>query len=269
MSDTAIFSDLDRTLIFSLSARGDDVTAPQRCVEEYGGRPLSFLTERAAAALEAATAPVLPVTTRTVLQYRRVRMPGPPVPWAVCTNGARVLFDGVEHAGWTRKVNDRLASAGASQPEMLAVLREQAAAVGEQAVLRVHDAEGVFGYAIVDRTRLPDSWVEDLSGRAAEAAWRVSVQGRKLYCVPVALTKSAAAAWIAVQTGAERWVAAGDSLLDRDLLEAADQAVMPVHGELAESGWTADHVTVAPGNGVLAGEWIVDWLLGQASAERR
>lgn len=268
MSGTAIFSDLDRTLIFSLSARGDDVTAPLRCVEEYAGRPLSFLTERAAAALEAATNPVLPVTTRTVLQYRRVRLPGPPPPWAVCTNGARVLVDGVEHAGWTREVTDRLESAGASHPEMLAVLRAQAAAVGEETVLRVHEAEGVFGYAIVDRSRLPDSWVEDLSGRAAEAAWRVSVQGRKLYCVPAALTKSAAAAWIAVQTGAERWIAAGDSLLDRDLLEAAERAVMPVHGELAKSGWTADHVTVAPGHGVVAGEWIVDWLLEEGAALR-
>jgi hydroxymethylpyrimidine pyrophosphatase-like HAD family hydrolase len=268
VSDTAVFSDLDRTLIYSVSARGADVTAPLRCVEEYEGRPLSFLTERAAAALEAATAPVVPVTTRTVQQYRRVRLPGKRPPWAVCTNGGRVLVDGEEHVGWTREVTGRLASAGAAHAEMLAVLREQAAAAGEKAVLRVHEAEGVFGYAIVDRARLSASWLEDLSGRAAERAWRVSVQGRKLYCVPAALTKSAAATWIALQIGADRWVAAGDSLLDRDLLEAADAAVMPVHGELAQSGWTARHVAVAPGDGVAAGEWIVDWLLGQAAAQR-
>lgn len=267
MSGTALFSDLDRTLIYSASALGDAAAAaPLRCVELYEGRPLSFMTERASMALEAAPAAVLPVTTRTVQQYRRVRLPGPPPPWAVCTNGARVLEDGVEHAEWSREVADRLTSAGASHPEMLAVLRDRAAEV--DAVLRVHEAEGVFGYAIVDRSRLPASWLEELTGLAGDAGWRVSVQGRKLYCVPAALTKSAAARWIAQRLGRERWVAAGDSLLDQDLLAAADEAVMPAHGELAESGWSADHVTIAPGSGIAAGEWIVDWLLGRSSAQR-
>lgn len=264
MIGTALFSDLDRTLVYSASAVGDvAAAAPLRCVERYEGRPLSFMTERACAALEGAPDAVLPVTTRTVLQYRRIRLPGPPAPWAVCTNGARVLVDGVEHAGWTREVTGRLDSAGASFAEVLALLRDRAAR--EEAVLRVHEAEGAFGYAIVDRSRLPASWLEDLTGSAGEAGWRVSVQGRKLYCVPAALTKSAAARWIAERLGADRWVAAGDSLLDRDLLEGADEAVMPTHGELAESGWSAAHVTTAPGTGAVAGEWIVDWLLGRAA----
>jgi len=66
------------------------------------------------------------------------------------------------------------------------------------------------------------------------------------------------------RTGSDHLVAAGDSLLDSELLAVADRAVRPAQGELADEEWTTPglHVTSAPG--VMGGEELVRWLLDLA-----
>lgn len=88
------------------------------------------------------------------------------------------------------------------------------------------------------------------------------LQGRKIYAVPQPLTKSAAVREVARRTGAEQILAAGDSLLDADLLHAADRGWRPGHGELADSGWRAANVEVLEETGIAAGEEILRRLLG-------
>lgn len=61
-------------------------------------------------------------------------------------------------------------------------------------------------------------------------------------------------------------LAAGDSLLDADLLLAADESWRPGHGELAEQQWTGPKVTALVQTGVLAGEEIVRSFLARARA---
>jgi hypothetical protein len=122
-------------------------------------------------------------------------------------------------------------------------------------------ADGLFAYVAVDRATLPPEAVNDPSAWCAEGGGRVSVQGRRVYCVPEPLTKSAAVGEVARRTGCDRVIAAGDSLLDADLLESADVAVRPAHGELHDLGWRRPHLEVTGSSGVLAGEEIVRRLL--------
>jgi hypothetical protein len=93
----------------------------------------------------------------------------------------------------------------------------------------------------------------------------VSLQGRKVYAVPAGLTKSAAAAEVVARCGGGPLLAAGDSLLDADLLDAADAAIRPAHGELADSGFTRPHVVVTATTGVHAGEELLHWLARRAA----
>lgn len=79
------------------------------------------------------------------------------------------------------------------------------------------------------------------------------LQGRKIYAVPAPLTKSAAMHEVARRIGATRTLAAGDSLLDADLLLAADLGWRPGHGELADEGWRAPHVVALEERGGAAG----------------
>ena len=255
-----VASDLDRTLVYSEAALGlrvPDAEAPRLlCVEVYEGRPLSYLTESAARLLGALgrAAAFVPVTTRTRAQYGRIRLPGPEPAFAICANGGELLVDGVPDAAWRSRVADRLAARSAPLAEVRAHVRDSAdpAWVHKERV-----ADDLFVYLVVDRPRLPGGWVEDLAGWAGERGWTVSLQGRKVYVVPAPLTKSAAVAEVARRTGSDLVLAAGDSLLDADLLLAADRAWRPGHGELAETGWHAPHLTVLSERGVLAGERIL------------
>ncbi|MFX4294888.1 HAD family hydrolase [Streptomyces bohaiensis] len=257
-------SDLDRTLVYSAAAlhlTGPDAEAPRLLsVEVYRSAPLSYLTETAAvtladlAVLPPDEARFVPVTTRTPEQYRRMRLPGPAPELAVCANGGRLLVHGEPDAQWDAKVADRLASDCAP----LAEVRERLRATADAAWLRKERvAEDLFCYLVVDRDRFPAAWAEDLAGWAGERGWTVSVQGRKVYAVPRPLTKSAALAEVVRRTGAARVLAAGDSLLDADLLTAADRGWRPGHGELADTGWQAPHVTALTTRGVRAGEEIL------------
>ncbi|WP_067822612.1 HAD family hydrolase [Actinomadura kijaniata] len=262
-----VCSDLDRTLIYSAAAMGlagPDETMPRvLCVEFYQGAPLSYLTETAARGLAdlAAATTFVPTTTRTPEQYARVHLLEKPPAYAICANGGHILVDGVDDPDWAAVVRSR--NAGSAAP--LAEIREHLARIGGDFVLKRRVASDLFAYAVVERAALPPAWVEDLTGWCAERGWRTSLQGRKVYCLPEALTKAAAAAEVMTRVGGATLLAAGDSLLDTELLAAADAAIRPAHGELHDTGWTAPHVAVTGASGVAAGEEIVAWLLTRSS----
>lgn len=263
-----VASDLDRTLIYSAAALAlgmPDAEAPRLlCVEVYERKPLSYLTETAAELLgELSRAAVLvPATTRTREQYGRIRLPGPPAPYAICANGGHILDSGGSDPDWQRQVRSSLDEGCAP----LAAVREHLLRSADPAwLLKERVAEDLFAYLVVERSLLPDTWVKDLAGWADGQGWTVSLQGRKIYAVPKPLTKSAAVAEVARRTGAGRVLTAGDSLLDADLLLAGDAGWRPGHGELADTGWTAPHVTALAERGVAAGEEILRSLLREAA----
>ncbi|GAA1901772.1 hypothetical protein GCM10009716_09500 [Streptomyces sodiiphilus] len=260
--------DLDRTLIYSAAALAlgvPDADAPRLlCVEVYDAKPLSYLTETAAALLTelAGRAVFVPATTRTREQYRRVRLPGPPPRYAVCANGGHLLVDGESDPGWHAAVRRALAADCAPLAEVRERMRSTADAGW---LLKERTAEDLFAYLVVDRARFPAAWAGELADWAEPRGWTVSLQGRKLYAVPRPLTKSSAVAEIARRTGAAEILAAGDSLLDTDLLLAADHAWRPGHGELADTGWSAPHVTALTARGVSCGEEILRALAARAA----
>ncbi|MCU1689205.1 MAG: phosphoribosyltransferase [Jatrophihabitantaceae bacterium] len=269
-------TDLDRTLIYSRAARQVDGVGPDSpvpddlvCVEMLDGAPLSYLTRRAADGLRElrALALLVPVTTRTEAQFMRIEVPGGPPEYAITTNGARLLIDGVADPGWTASVRERVAGSSAPLAEVAAMLLAQS----PDWMLRVRDAQEAFCYAIINRAAAPADALQSLRGWCAERGWSVSVQGRKLYCVPDLLTKTAAVDEVARRTGSTLVAAAGDSLLDAGMLAAADLAIRPAHGELHATDWSCDGLAIAPTPGIVGGEQIVEWLLAQArsaSAER-
>jgi len=263
---TVVCLDLDRTTIYSAAAldlRIPDAEVPRLlCVEIYKGAPLSFMTEPAAATLGALQelATVVPTTTRTPEQLARVRLPGPPARYAIAANGGRLLVDGVPDPDWTAMVDKRLEGC-TPLAEVEAQLRGRSGAF----VRSLRTASDLFVYAVLDRPALPAGWVEELAGWCAPRGWSVSLQGRKVYAVPMPLTKSAAAAEVLTRTGGGPLLAAGDSLLDADLLAVADVAIRPAHGELADAAFTLTHLAVTRSTGVLAGQELLAWLLDRVA----
>ncbi|MCC3276534.1 HAD family hydrolase [Arthrobacter sp. zg-Y20] len=262
---TLFASDLDRTLIYSANALfldTEDAAAPGLVVSEvYEGKPLSFMTRAAEDLLVAAAeaAVFVPVTTRTVAQYRRIQLPAPSPEYAVTTNGGVILHHGEPDADWQDKVRSLVAGGCAPLAEVSAYLARPEFAAW---TLKLRTAEDLFAYAVVDRAALPGQFLLELETWCTERGWTVSLQGRKLYCVPVPVTKQDAVAEVARRTGAERIITAGDSLLDRPMLQAADVAFRPAHGELDDAGYRDRHLQVTAARGVLAGEEILRRVLG-------
>ncbi|MEU2059077.1 HAD family hydrolase [Streptomyces sp. NPDC013455] len=262
-----VASDLDRTLIYSAAALAltmPDARAPRLlCVEVHEAKPLSYMTETAARLLTdlGDTAVFAPTTTRTRKQYQRINLPGPPPKYAICANGGHLLVDGVTDADWHAGVLARLADECAPLEEV----REHLLRSADPVWVRKHRvAEDLFAYLVVERELLPADWVKELAVWAENRGWTVSLQGRKIYAVPKPLTKSAAVREVARRAGAELTLAAGDSLLDADLLLAADRGWRPGHGELADTGWSAPGISALPERGVLAGERILREFLRSA-----
>lgn len=259
-------TDLDRTLIFSRRALGDLDGRQLVCVERYDGADSSWLTAAAADCVERlhAHALVVPVTTRLPRQWQRVRLPGPPPRWVVAANGGVLLVDGEIDTDWRRHVAGWL---GDVAP--LAEIWEHASRLCRpEWTDALRNADNLFCYAVLRRDA-PSAVsvaqaVAETAGWAAARGWRVSLQGRKLYWVPVPLTKSAAVAEVRRRTGASTVLAAGDSLLDADLLEYADAGIAARDGELVAAGWQAPHVGVTAATGGLGGEEIARWLLDRS-----
>jgi hypothetical protein len=264
-----IASDLDRTLIYSLAAcqLGDKPIPELDCVEFLDAEPLSFLTKAAGAALVALAeiAVFVPTTTRTIAQLARVTLPGRPAPYAVAANGGHLVVDGVPDPAWSQVVTRTLAESAVGIDEVWQWLVQ----VCEPAwTLKLRRADELFCYAVIDRAALPPAFLDEADAWCLSRGWRTSLQGRKLYLVPVMLIKSAAVKEVCRRVGATEFAAAGDSLLDAELLAAAVTGIRPAHGELDDLGWSAKQVSVTTGAGVAAGEEIATWLLQTARQQR-
>jgi hydroxymethylpyrimidine pyrophosphatase-like HAD family hydrolase len=253
--------DLDQTLIFSARSAEPLEAAETIWVEDYLGEPLSLMTVRAHTLLAslAERHHVVPVTTRTPEQFGRVRLPGPQ-PYAICANGGILLQQGIRDAQWDARVAGELTGAEHAS--------DVAARIGlvadEPWVKTFRQVEDLFVYLVAHaRDQIPDGWLRELAGWAAVQGWTVSVQGRKVYVVPTALSKGAAAQRVADLLGGQL-LAAGDSLLDRDLLEAAVVRARPGHGELDRIGYDIPDLYVSTATGARATEEILAWLGARA-----
>jgi predicted mannosyl-3-phosphoglycerate phosphatase (HAD superfamily) len=82
------------------------------------------------------------------------------------------------------------------------------------------------------------------------------------------LTKGTAFSEVVKRSGADYAMAAGDSLLDIPLLETADFAFRPRHGELQITNYTAENLTVTDNQGIIGGEEIVARVLAKIHANQ-
>ncbi|HEY0167961.1 MAG TPA: HAD family hydrolase [Jatrophihabitans sp.] len=255
-----IATDLDRTLVYSRAALAltRDVLPELTCVETRDGEQVGFMTSAAArlTAALASRAVLTPVTTRLPEQLARIELPGPPPRYAVAANGGVLLVDGEPDRAWQRRVAAAVAES-TSLSDVMTYVRHHCAPAWTS---RVREAGGLFCYIVLGEAGAPDGFVVEAAGWAADRGWTVSAQGRKVYWVPRGLTKTAAVSEVADRVGAELVLAAGDSLLDRELLCYADRGIHPAHGELFSSGWSAPGVRRTRAAGVLAGQEIVEWL---------
>lgn len=263
----AVGFDLDKTIIFSSRSLmlGSNHHEPLTIVENNHGRPLSYMTEASHAMLSIMPryAEVFPVTARSQKQMRRVELPwGAPQNY-VCLSGATVCHNGVEDLEWEDFVRTRVAESAISLAEVERLTEEYQ---NMPWVLSRENFGHMFDSTTLDIQNVPDWFIPEIEQKLEGSGYYASLQGRKLYITPNMLSKGDAFLHLVKKleiTG--RTYAAGDSLMDVDLLEKADFAFHPSHGEMVSQHAAPPHSIQSLAQGVLGGEEIVARILAQVS----
>lgn len=210
-----VFTDLDGTLIFSAAKK-----RPGDILCEYkDGLEISCITPKQAELLPGLSR-VIPITTRSIEQYRRIRFPDGFCPeYALTDNGGILLINGVPDKEWAEQ------SLGFTQEceAELALCRS----IMEQDKHRSFEIRMVDRLFLFTKSDSPEQSLALLQEAAGEKV-RCFSTGAKLYALPAKLCKGQAALRLAKRLSPEcRIVCAGDSLMDIPLLNIADIAIFP------------------------------------------
>jgi hydroxymethylpyrimidine pyrophosphatase-like HAD family hydrolase len=258
-------SDLDRTLIYSLNAIGVPENTPGLApAEVIDGKTVSYISQRALNELLELTSRIIfmPVTTRTIAQYKRINLFQETIipDYAITSNGGNILIGGVVDKNWRESVGRLVERYSASAEEIRVYVRS---VVREEWIISERYCDDLFYTFVVERELLPMDEITNLTDRLYNLGWRVSLQGRKLYVVPAAVNKSDAIIHVRQTVRSEPMVASGDSLLDKSLLESADYAIAPCHGEIfaeQQSGLVKSKYPFTKQAGVFAGDEILQYV---------
>lgn len=217
-------SDLDNTLLFSRRhSRLGDV-----CVELLVGKEQGYFSPLTIARLREVNACMdfVPVTSRSVAQYRRIQFPEGCVPrWAVTTNGGLLLENGEIDAAWQA---ESLAAVAPWRGE----LERTEELLGAQTVPhRGRMVDDLYVFAACDDAAGAHALAEALAGRAE---LEVAVSGRKVYCFPAPINKGHALERLRRRLGPAAVFAAGDTTMDVPMLLGADAAAAPEAALLAD-----------------------------------
>lgn len=246
-------SDLDRTLIFSNRFRE---TAPEdsiELVEVNKGREISYVSDQSVSILKklSSTLEFIPVTTRTKEEYARISFIGEIQPtYAIVANGGKILINGQEDQDWNAHVSTTLDNMELGHEEVKQTLFSF---FPEETFSHYKLADGLFWMFRVKDEHLDSTLLLKAQSHFEGIGWTLTQTGVKLYLLPAALTKWKALSYLKEKIGSDTVVAAGDSLMDYEMLCEATVGVTPRHGEINLSGLATEPLVLTQTSGIPSG----------------
>lgn len=228
-------SDLDRTIIYSNKFIDSKINVSNnlRLVETYEGQEITYMLEKSIEILKKISKKALfvPVTTRTIEQYKRIMIfENEVIPkYSVVTNGGNILIDGKLDKEWNKAIKNKIGQ------ECLALedaILEFEKIKNKKWMHKFRVADEMFFYCVIDKESLPLDVLNEFSMQLQKSNWRIILHGRKLYFLPKCLNKGNAVKYLAEKEEKEHVIAAGDSILDLDMLSIANHFISPQHGEI-------------------------------------
>jgi hydroxymethylpyrimidine pyrophosphatase-like HAD family hydrolase len=202
----------------------------------------------------------VPVTTRAIYQYERIvafqQWIQPK--YAITSNGGTILVDGKVDALWGQLIQEKVATTSLPKEDLL---REFAEIRNEEWVEKEHYIDELFYMFHVNRRYIPYQELIGFEKRINEIGWRMFLHGRKLYVLPIQLNKAFAVSHLQNYMDYDMHIAAGDSLMDYDMLMQAAIGYSPTHGELFENRGNDSKVTWLKEQGAASTEELLNHLL--------
>ena len=216
MRKILLASDLDNTLIHSYKhKREGDI-----CVELLNGAEQGFMSGKVHSQLSSLPVCVelVPLTTRSVAQFERIKLPEGCYSRAITTNGAILIENGVQNEEW-RISEKRYAD------ELMPLMKKLHAELdGNEKLNVVRIVDEMYLYISCAK---PEYVGEFMDRYSAITELDVMLSGRKIYFLPPEINKGKALKRLAHGENGAFIIAAGDSTIDLPMLEAADLAIIP------------------------------------------
>jgi len=252
-------SDLDRTLIYSNTMMQTYPVAGESIpVEHKEELIISYMSQDSIHLLKQFSKEHLfvPVTTRAVYQYERIHAIAKDInpKYAITSNGGTLLVDGKPDLEWSKIVRNRLAEQTQPNEEMLRVF---AKIRHESWVLREFYIDDLFFMFHVNRELVPRGELAEFQQELAKMGWSLFLHGKKLYVLPTNLNKAYAVQYLQNLVDYDLHVAAGDSMMDYDMIIEADYGYSPTHGELYEMQPNDEKVKWLNGMGAFSTEELL------------
>ncbi|MGN0688439.1 MAG: HAD hydrolase family protein [Oscillospiraceae bacterium] len=241
--------DLDNTLLYSYKhRRSGDV-----CIEILKDKEQGFTTARTLELLwqlnTYKNVVTVPLTTRSVEQYSRIKWGAAAPENALVSNGTLLLGAfGLDEEWWEESLAATLDYKDDIQRMYDLLLPQDSfirVRIVDEMYLFVYCAEGVDPAETAAQ-------IQELTKLNVKRA------GKKIYLFPPAADKGAAAARMAKRIGADFLIAAGDSAIDLPMLKAADLAIIP-NNELVNEDYR--QCTVCPDD-VPFSEFVLSTVIG-------
>lgn len=211
-------TDLDSTLIHSYKrAKKGDI-----CIETKDGKKLSYMTEKAYHLLPevAEIVEFVPVTTRSLEQYRRIQFFENKVPhYALVANGGLLLVNDKVDEEWFRDSKKMISHTEKELYKAMEILKKDPYITFE---IRLVDELFVF-----TKTSEIDYTIDNLKKNLDLDLVNVLNNGIKIHVFPKCMNKGVAVGRLQEKVDFSRTISAGDSEFDVPMLETAHKAYVP------------------------------------------
>ncbi len=225
MKKILFVSDLDNTLLFSRKKSHPN----DFCVEKKDGIEQGFMTEFTYNSLEIINkiTTFVPVTSRSISQYRRIEWNGKQLPqYAIVANGGVLLRNGKIDLAWLKESQELVKPYENEMNNLYNILNS----TDDYKISRIVDDMYVYVHCY------NDSQAADCANKyKTNCKFEVISQGRKVYFFPPAISKGIAVERLKAYIAYEKTIVAGDSIIDLPMLQKSDFAIIPK--ELSSSEW--------------------------------
>ena len=218
-------TDLDKTLIYYKTYVNEDIMNKVQLIETREQDPICYISKKAKSELEKINKRinVIPTTTRSIEEFYNIKT-FEYCKYAIVSNGGTILENRRIMPEWEEHINAILNNYKDEFNNLIDLVIKSGLATSKP---EVRDNVYVFS-RIEDKEKCLDF----LEGKINTDKWNYCVQGKKLFIIPKVITKSNAVKFLKNKLKSNYLIAAGDSLMDKDMLDIADLPIIPRHGEL-------------------------------------
>ncbi|MGP1597504.1 HAD hydrolase family protein [Peptoanaerobacter stomatis] len=216
-------TDLDNTLIYSYKK---DIGENKKNVEIYNGRQISFITDKTYHLLKKLNQKLLivPTTTRTEEQYKRIDLDIGQLKYALVCNGSILLIDGHEDEMW---YNTSLSLIENSKNEL-----EKSLTYLQNDNRRNFELRFIKNLFVFTKCENSQNVVNDLKNILDTSKVDVFNNKEKLYVIPKNLSKGNALLRFkqyldSISDNKKIFISAGDSEFDISMFDKTDISIAP------------------------------------------